>query len=126
MRTFEEYIVEARQNYIFGGTDNRNTAAIKTFNELERGDKVYWFGEFDGNNSLLSFAFEKIIKDGNVAWIDLSGDVEWNCKASDLDLSTIVDTQYGYCLSTDLDELYDVIDKQLKIKNARNIKIEEQ
>ncbi len=27
MRTFEQYINEARQNYIFGGTDDRNTFA---------------------------------------------------------------------------------------------------
>ena len=43
MRTFEEYIVEAKQSYIFGGTDDRNTnVESKTFGELVKGDTFYW------------------------------------------------------------------------------------
>ena len=37
-------ICEANQNYIFGGTDDRNTDVdAKTFSELEPGEKFYWF-----------------------------------------------------------------------------------
>lgn len=41
MKTFEQYIGEARQNYIFGGTDDRNTDTPKTFDELIEGDDIY-------------------------------------------------------------------------------------
>lgn len=48
MRTFSEYIgqaslLESRQNYIFGGTDDRNTdETSKTFGDLEEGDYLFW------------------------------------------------------------------------------------
>ena len=47
MRTFSEYILESRQKYIFGGTDDRNTdaSALKTFRELEVGDMLYFFND---------------------------------------------------------------------------------
>ncbi len=47
MKTFEQYINEARQNYIFGGTDDRNTE-IKTdvtFAELKQGDNIYYWNK---------------------------------------------------------------------------------
>lgn len=45
MKTFDQYINEARQNYIFGGTDNRNTDENeqKTFEQLKNGDYIYWW-----------------------------------------------------------------------------------
>lgn len=45
MRTFSEYINEARQNYIFGGTDDRAPEVSKTFAELEEGDTFYWWSD---------------------------------------------------------------------------------
>ena len=38
MRTFEQYINEARQNYIFGGTDNRNTSDVYNYTPKGRGE----------------------------------------------------------------------------------------
>ena len=41
MKTFEQYIGEAKQNYIFGGTDDRNTKIHVNFKDLVKGDKFY-------------------------------------------------------------------------------------
>ncbi len=51
MKTFSEYINESRQNYIFGGTDDRNTVIEepKTFAELQDGDEIYWWYRQDKN-----------------------------------------------------------------------------
>lgn len=50
MKTFDQYISqtsanEARQSYIFGGTDNRNTEEDKqkSFSQLKDGDYIYWW-----------------------------------------------------------------------------------
>ena len=42
---------ESRQNYIFGGTDDRNTVIEepKTFAELQDGDEIYWWYRQDKN-----------------------------------------------------------------------------
>lgn len=56
MRTFTEYISEARQNYIFGGTDDRNTATTKTFGELVPGDTIY----LSGKNVVIAVTFVRL------------------------------------------------------------------
>jgi hypothetical protein len=46
MRTFSEYILESRQNYIFGGKDNRNTKIeAKKLYELIPGDICYEYND---------------------------------------------------------------------------------
>ena len=62
MKTFEQYINEVRHNYIFGGTDNRNTDVefTKSLYQLEKGDTVYYYSDlFD---SLESMTFERFQK----------------------------------------------------------------
>lgn len=43
MKSFNEYVNEAKQNYIFGGTDDRNTAIEdgKPFSKLKHGENIY-------------------------------------------------------------------------------------
>ena len=61
MRTFEQYINESRQSYIFGGTDNRNTELNKTFGELVPGDTIY----VSGKNIVVAATFVRL-KHGSV------------------------------------------------------------
>lgn len=52
MKTFEQYINEAKQNYIFGGTDNRNARIDGfPFRELVDGDEIYWW--YAGDRDLI-------------------------------------------------------------------------
>ena len=61
MRTFEQYINESRQNYIFGGTDDRNTNVdAKTFSELKPNDFVFAFDNVRNSN----FGFNAWLVDG--------------------------------------------------------------
>ncbi len=72
MRTFEQYINESRQNYIFGGTDNRNTT-----------DGVYYYTPKDKKE--LRELMDKLIKErGN------EGDF------NDIDTSSITDMSYMF------------------------------
>lgn len=59
MKTFEEYINETRQNYIFGGTDDRNTKQPirKTFGELEKGDFIYIYAPYWNSEVIRKYKF---------------------------------------------------------------------
>ncbi len=48
MKTFDEYIIESKQNYIFGGTEDRNTDISdgKLFSELKKGDSFYYWCDY--------------------------------------------------------------------------------
>ncbi len=60
MRTFDEYIDEARQNYIFGGTDNR--APSSTFMDLEQGDKFYVWRRHNYDKYVFEYVFQEFEK----------------------------------------------------------------
>ena len=70
MKTFSEYINEAKQNYIFGGTDNRAPSVPFTaFNELKEGDTIY--------QAILSFAHSRVyVWCGEFIKIEYTGDDE--------------------------------------------------
>ena len=87
MKTFEQYIGqasldEARQNYIFGGTDNRNTEIKgKTFGELIPGDSFYWVSSFSDYPRRHKFESIKVKGSDTIIHYNDDGD-EGACKIS--------------------------------------------
>ncbi len=147
MKTFEQYINESRQKYIFGGTDDRNTVeSPKTFAELENGDIFYSFYfnhrsnndtaeaealEFDSidnffhpGGSASSIEFTRFGNKKNMSWYKVQKD--------ELDNTTIVQDNGTslVIISTDKNEFLEKIEeltgkKDIKIINQTNYNLEE-
>lgn len=66
MRLFSEYIAESRQNYIFGGTDNRNTDLPTSFMDLKKGDVFYVWSTWDKHTYYAKSLIENPYKDNKM------------------------------------------------------------
>ena len=54
MKTFEEYIKEA-VDFRLGGSANKGVELHKSFEELEKGDKVYFYGGVEPSKKIIAF-----------------------------------------------------------------------
>lgn len=126
MRSFEQYINEARQNYIFGGTDNRNTDIKegKPFSKLKEGDKLYiWCDNAEDEVEELSFrASYSYETNKEHVEIDTIEDEPLYINARDFDS----DVSYGeskntkWCVATTFEVLQDTVHGVYKVKIDKN------
>ena len=128
MKTCSEYINEARQNYIFGGTDNRNVDVELVWANVKQGDKIYvWRAREERKVSL-----ERIIGIEN-RQTKKKIDAE-NCLCFidndelDSDVHCIVD-KYSFCIATNFYALQDAVkklfDKDITEENIREFGVRE-
>ena len=120
MKTFEQYINETRQKYIFGGTDDRNTEIAKTFAELKPGDKFYWFYKRKENKTGVAKCYTL------TGTSEYDGDIklyskhhyDYVCITKDqYESSIFTDEMHGvqYVASTNYDLFIDTVEKEIGI-----------
>ena len=125
MKTCSEYIDESRQNYIFGGTDNRNTNVKdgKAFSSLRKGDKFYvWF---NGEDDVLEVTFRSLYSyEEEYVEIETMEDEDFYINVSDIDS----DVSYGetkhtkWCIATTFEALQATVHGVYKVKiDKKNI-----
>ena len=114
MRTFTEYINEARHDYIFGGTDDRNTRIDgMPFRELQDGDEIYWWYASD-RNLIRKLAFSEWLSAGNnkARFSTQCGDT-YTMINLDMDSNVWKWNSNTYVASTSLDELIKAVNCKL-------------
>ena len=126
MRSFEQYINESRQKYIFGGTDDRNINVEKTFGDMREGDEYYKFYRADDPRNYTIFKrklMREITIEGDYAVLPISPKSEivyndWIPK-KDIDSEFSVSEKNGVLFATSFEVL------KVKAKDIFHVNIDE-